>query len=106
MDTKPELTYEEQQQQNEDKFGTALKAMRPDIWVIMNTLDQTRVNWVPVWKVIYAINNIATTTKYGKVVVDIQNNVVKFVYGENADKLNEPVLLDRNQTVQDPEPTS
>lgn len=85
--------YHEQKKLNEDQFKEIIKYSRPDIWAIMNTLDETGVNWKVIWKVIYALQNIALGTKYGQVNILIENNVVRFVRGESADKLNEPILI-------------
>ena len=91
--TKIDMDYNEQQKINEEQFKEIIKATRPDIWAIMDTLDKTHVNWKVIWKIIYAIHNISENTKYGQVNVLIENNIVRFIRGEHADKLNEPVLL-------------
>lgn len=89
---KKELTYEEETKQNEEKFKQMVKALRPDIWVLMDIIDQTGINPFVVWKVIYQLNNIAMSTKYGNVVVEIENGTVRFVRGQSADKVNEPLI--------------
>lgn len=91
--TKKDLSYQEQTNLNEGVFNQMIKTLRPDIWVLMDILDQTGVNPFVVWKVIYQMNNIAMSTKYGKVVVEIENGTVRFVRGESADKVNEPLIL-------------
>ena len=87
------MDYYEQKKLNEEQFLAMVKAIRPDIGVIMETLDSTQVNWKVIWKVIYALQNISSTTKYGQVNILVENNIVRFVRGESSDKINEPVLL-------------
>jgi hypothetical protein len=86
--------YYEQKKINEEQFTNMVKAVRPDIGVIMETLDSTGVNWKVIWKVIFALNNIANDTHYGTVSILIEDNIVRFVRGEHADKINEPIFLD------------
>ena len=92
-------SYQEQKKHNEEQFKIALKAVRPEIWVLMDILDQTKVNPFVVWKVIYAMNNIAMSTKYGQVVVEIENGTVRFIRGQSADKVNEPLILVESQEI-------
>lgn len=89
-----ELDFEAQQQKNEEAFKQVVKSVRPDIFALMDIIDQTHVNAFVLWKVIYALNNIATSTNYGNVVIEIENGVVRFVRGQSAAKVNEPVIKD------------
>jgi len=91
---KPLPTYEQQEEANADVFQQVLKDVRPDLYAIMLALDETKVNWTIPWKVIEHLRVIAETTKYGKVIVEIENNTVRFVRGEAATKMNEPLTLD------------
>jgi hypothetical protein len=87
-----ELTYDEESAKNEEQFKQIVKSVRPDIWLLMDIVDQTGINPFVLWRVAYALNNIATTTKYGNVVVEIENGTVRFVRGQSADKVNEPLI--------------
>jgi succinylglutamate desuccinylase len=89
---KPVWDYQQQVTSNEEIFKQMLKKVRPDIFVLMDIIDQTHVNaWVLV-KVAQNLYNIASGNKYGKVTCVIDNGTVTFVYGEDAHKINEPVL--------------
>lgn len=84
--------YQEQTKQNEAAFAEMVKQIRPEIWLLMDLVDQTGVNPFVLWKVGYAMKNISGDTKYGQVVLEIENDVVRFVRSIHADKLNEPVI--------------
>ena len=87
------MDYNEQKKINEEQFKEIIKATRPDIWAIMQVIDDTRLNWKVLFHIMQAIGEVANDTKYGQINVLIENNVVRFVRGEHADKLNEPVFL-------------
>jgi hypothetical protein len=87
-----ELTYQEEASKNEEAFKKLVHDIRPDISVLMDIIDQTGVNSFVVWKIVYALNNIATTTRYGNVVVEIEDNTVRFVRGQANSKVNEPLI--------------
>lgn len=84
--------YQEQVSSNEEVFKALLKKVRPDIFVLMDVIDQTNVNAWVLAKIGQNIFNIASGNKYGKVTCVIENGVVTFVYGEDAHRLNEPAL--------------
>lgn len=85
--------YDIEVENNTRVFSDLVKQVRPDIWLIMDLLDQTKVNHRALWKAIRQINNIAIGTGYGQVHIVIENGVITFIRGEEADKLNEPALL-------------
>lgn len=87
-----ELDYYEQQRQNEFAFKEMLKSVRPELFVLMDILDQTSINPLVVWKVIRQLNNIALGTGYGQVTVHIENGKVTFIRGEDSDRVNEMLL--------------
>lgn len=87
-----ELTYQEETTKNEEAFKKLVHDIRPDIWALMDIIDQTSINPFVLWKVAYALNNIAMGTKYGNVVVEVENGTVRFVRGLMADKVNEPLI--------------
>lgn len=94
------MDYQEQVKKNEEAFNELLKVARPEIHLLMQTIDETGINPFVVWKVIVAMHNIAQDTKYGNVVVEIEDNTVRFVRGQHANKVNEPLIKrrDLNQT--------
>lgn len=84
--------YEKESQSNEYTFREMIRLMRPDIYVLMDILDKTKVNPLMLFQVIRSANNIAMGSNYGKVIVQIENGVVTFVHGEESKKLNEPLI--------------
>lgn len=84
--------YYEQQKRNEFAFKEMLKAVRPELFVIMDLMDQTNINPIVVWKVLRQLNNIALGTGYGTVTVSVENGKVTFVRGEDSDKVNEMLI--------------
>lgn len=94
MNNKQSPGYEELQVANRKAFEEILRGSRPDLHALMNILDDTGINWTIPWKVIEHLHRIGTSTQYGKVVVEIENNTVRFVRGEAATKMNEPLMLD------------
>lgn len=90
------MDYQEQTKQNEDAFSAVLKQVRPEIHLLMQTIDDTGVNPFVVWRVIMAMSQVAEDTKYGNVVVEIEDNTVRFVRGQHNSKVNEPVIKKRD----------
>ena len=84
--------YEKESQANEYTFRETIRLLRPDIYVLMDILDKTKVNPLMVFQVIRTANNIAMGSNYGKVIVQIENGVVTFVHGEESKKLNEMLI--------------
>lgn len=91
------LDYYEEQQRNNEVFTEAMKAVRPDLWALMDVIDKTELNWTILWKVAFALHNLATDTKYGQIVIEVEDNVVRFVRGVHANKLNEPLLKPKEE---------
>lgn len=87
------MDYDAQQKANQEVFAQVVKDTRPDLYGLMQILDDTKINWAIAWKVIYHLNQVAQTTKYGKVIVEIENNTVRFVRGETASKMNESLIV-------------
>jgi len=85
--------YQNELENNEELFKTVLKTVRPDIFVLMDILDQTHVNPLIVYQVIRHLNSIAMGNKYGSVRVEIENGTATFVRGEESTKLNEKLIL-------------
>lgn len=84
--------YERESQANEYTFRETIRLLRPDIYVLMDILDKTKVNPLMVFQVIRSANNIAMGSNYGKVIVQIENGVVTFVHGEESKKMNEMLI--------------
>lgn len=84
--------YDAEQKNNMDVFLKMLKDVRPDIWVLMDLLDRTKINYYIIFQIIRHLNNIAIGNKYGTVTIQIEKGVVTFVRGEEATKINESLI--------------
>jgi len=84
--------YEQQQKNNEEAFRKGVQIMRPDLYVLMQQLDQSGVDFTILLQVIYALERIAHGTQYGNVTIYIENGIVTFVRGDESKKLNIPVV--------------
>lgn len=87
------ISYQDEQQNNELLFKEMLKKLRPDLFVLMDILDQTGINPLVLWKVARQLNNIAIGNGYGQVTIEIQKNIVTFVRGEEADRVQEELII-------------
>lgn len=86
--------YTIQKKNNEEALRTILQAARPDIFALMEALDASKMNWKVLFHIIRALGNVALDTKYGQVNILIENNEVKFIRGEHANKINEQLILE------------
>lgn len=91
-----ENQYQMETEHNEAWFKGVLKAVRPDIYVLMDILDQTKVNILVVYQMIRHLNSIAMGNKYGSVTAQIEAGKVTFVRGEESTKLNEPLIVTKD----------
>ena len=88
-----------EQANNKRKFLEMMKAVRPDMWVLMDVLDQTKINFFVIVKIVRALNAISKNgggDGWGEVKVEIQADRVLFVRGVSADRLNEALTIDIN----------
>ena len=88
--------YQIENQSNQDQFAGIVKTVRPDIWQLMNLIDQSKLNSNILVAVAYAIESIATSTNYGQVNIEIEDGICRFVRGITAHKLNEPIIKNEN----------
>jgi len=84
--------YDREQKNNMEVFLKMLKDVRPDIWVLTDLLDKTKINYYIIFQIIRHLNNIAMGNKYGNVTVQIENGIVTFVRGEESSKINESLI--------------
>ena len=66
-----------------------LKKFRPDIYVLMDLLDNTGINPYIVFHIIKHLNNIQIGSRYGNVVTTLEDGIVTFIRGEESTRLNE-----------------
>lgn len=89
--------YQVERENNDQVFRDVIKNARPDLYVLMDILDSTGVNYYVVFQIIKHLNNIALGNKYGTVTAHIENGTVTFVRGEESSKLNEPLILEKKK---------
>lgn len=83
--------YQNESDNNIKVFSEMVQRVRPDIWVLMDLLDNTGVDPFIMIKIIRQINNIALGSGYGQVVTAIEKGVVRYVRGEDVDKIELPI---------------
>lgn len=83
--------YKKESDNNVKVFSEMIQRVRPDIWVLMDLLDNTGVDPFILLKIVRQINNIAIGSAYGQVVVAIEKGVVRYVRGEDVDKIELPI---------------
>jgi len=85
--------YERESQNNVRVFSDIIKQTRPEIYVLMDLLEKTKINHLVLFQVIRHLHNLTMGSKYGKVTVEVQDGIVSFVRGEEATKMNENLIL-------------
>lgn len=91
-----DVTYQEEQQNNELLFKEMLKKIEPNLYVLFDLLKETKINPFVVWKVIRQLSYLSKSGGgggYGIVKVEVQNDQVLFVRGEEADRINQPLTI-------------
>ncbi len=87
----------EEKEHNELVFKEMVRTMRPEIFVLMDVLDQTRVNPMVVFKFIRQIKNLAEGSKWGSVEAIMEKGIVRSIRGIDHDKLNEEAVIEKKQ---------
>jgi len=85
--------YQEQVKHNERIISDILQKVRPDVWVLMDLLDNTHINPYIVFKFLRQINNIMTGSRWGQVTLVIADGVAKYIRGEDTDKIEELCII-------------
>ena len=88
--------YEKEKKNNERVFSEMVQRMRPDIFVLMDLLDQTGVNPFILYKVIRQLNNIAIGSGWGEVTVLVNNRKAVRVAGQDTEKMDDDVILKKS----------
>lgn len=88
------LDYQKQLSTNEDRFNYLFKKMRPDLWALGDLLNETKVNPFVLMKVARQLKLITMGTRYGQVTISLEDGIVRFIRGEESDRLNEPAVLE------------
>lgn len=91
------LSYQEQLEHNERMVSDLLQKIRPDVWVLMDLMDKTGLNPMVLFKFIRQINNIILGSRYGQVTVVIADGIVKYIRGEDTDKIEESAIIEKQR---------
>ncbi len=94
---KKHISQIEEKKHNELVFKEMVRKMRPEIYVLMDILDQTRVNPMVVFKFIRQIKNLAEGSKWGSVEAIMEKGIVRSIRGIDHDKLNEDAVLEKKE---------
>lgn len=94
MQDKGFVDYTTMQAANEVVFWDMVQKTMPDLYGILKEIKDSEVNPFILAKVARAMALIAGPhgTKYGKVTTTIENGTATFIYGEEANRINEPVI--------------
>ena len=87
--------YDKEGNNNKKIFSEMVQRIRPDIWVFMDLVDKTGVNPYILLKIMRQMQNIAIGSGYGQVVVVVEKGVVRYVRGEDVDKIELPVFKEK-----------
>lgn len=74
---------------NQEQFLELLRVADPELYMIKQTLIETRVNPVIVRQVLRSIGNLLLGSGYGKIEIFIQNRVFKNVQGTEKVQIEE-----------------
>lgn len=83
-----------EQENNARKFIEMMKNVRGDLYVLMDVLDQTKISWFPIVKIIRALHMISKAgggEGWGQVVIEISNDRILFIRGIDTARLDEPI---------------
>lgn len=92
------VSYDEEKVNNERIFNEMVQRVRPEIFVLMDLLDNTGVNPFILYKVVRQLNNIAIGSGWGEVRVLVNNKKAVRVSGEDTEKMDDDVLLQNRNT--------
>ena len=85
-------TYQEETDNNEQIFKELVKRVRPDLYVLMDLLDETGINVLILLKFMRQLNNLVTGNGYGEVITEIVDKQCTFIRGVESDRLQVPVI--------------
>lgn len=86
------LTYSEETENNEKIFKELVKRVRPDLYVVMDLLDETGINVLILLKYMRQLNNLVTGNGYGEVITEVVDRQCTFIRGVESDRLQVPVI--------------
>jgi len=89
------MSYDDESKNNNEMFLKILKETRPELSILFNLLEDGKINLAIIINFIYVLNKIISGSGYGKITVDIQENQVTFIRGEEIHKLIEPIINEK-----------
>ena len=93
------LLDDNSQKENEAIFKEMIRKVRPDLFVLVDVLDETGVNPLVIWKIVRQLALLSQGTGYGTIRIEIQNHIVTFIHGEEDDKVQEKLTIESEKTI-------
>ena len=90
-------TFQQEKENNERIFLEMVRQVRPEIYVLMDLIDQTGVNPFILYKVIRQLNNVAIGSGWGEVTVLVNNKRAVRVTGQDTEKMDDEVILKKER---------
>jgi len=84
--------YHAQQNINEKAFFEILKKLSPDLYVLNKMILEDNLSVTTFYKLARHLVNIGSGTGYGDIHVLIEDGIIKFVNGQEKDKVNERIF--------------
>lgn len=91
--------YSQESAENEKAFMVLLKATRPDLWELVETINETSVNPRTLVRICRHIRELADFTHWGSVELLVNDNVVVLVKSVSSEKTSEPALIQKGEIV-------
>ena len=89
-----QIEYASQVKHNEQSFYELLQRFRPDLYVFADLIDSNKLNMLVVFKIVRQLINIAQGSHWGRIIVNIKDNVVQNIDGIDSDKVDENIFLE------------
>ncbi len=86
------MDYKVEEKNNNNIFLKILKETRPDLGILIKLIDDGNVNISVLINILYMLNKINNGSGYGEVVIELQDNKVMFIRGEEKIKVIEPII--------------
>lgn len=85
------MDFTEAEQNNQDTAEKFIQAVRPDVYLLMKQVDSGGLNLRILLSVIRNLYNIFNGTRFGKVIIEVENGQVTFVRGEESERIGEQI---------------
>jgi len=80
--------YQKEKEHNEFEYTELIKRVEPWLWSLRHAIITTGVDYTVIMQIVRAMVMIGLGSKYGEITVKIENNVVTFIYGNEATRIN------------------